>query len=85
MLASVVIVSLALEEKQLELWSKKLSELESTHCVLKHKVASLTELIESKEQQALQLEEVRANEPEKSKELVGGVDSLRNHELNIYS
>jgi len=49
--------SLQFEEKQLELWTRKLEERESSQRVLKDRLQSLTELIEAKQQQATQLEQ----------------------------
>jgi hypothetical protein len=51
--------SLQFEEKQLELWTKKVEERESAQRVLKDRLQSLTELIEAKQQQATQLEQER--------------------------
>lgn len=51
------VLSLQLKERQLELWSKRVEERESTQRILKDKLHSLAELIESKEAQSSQLEQ----------------------------
>ena len=57
------VLSLQFEEKQLELWTKKVEEYDCTHRVLKERHQSLAELLLAKQAQASQLEQVQCAGP----------------------